>query len=246
MKIYKSKNPNKKRIGVLFILQVIFGALPAVLLLFYAFNVTPDEQSNYIGAYISAAAIVLCAFAYIILGRRYNILVSGLKGEKSLAKIAKRHKGEFYVFLNCPVQYKRNRSEIDMILVGERGIIIVEVKNHSGIISGSDSDDTWSQYKHYKDGRNTEAAMKNPIKQIIRQRDILKNILRSKGIDAWIDGAVYFSNPFTRLKLSLKNPNSIVCAGEQELDALIKNYRSPRPLLPEQVSEIKDILKTLM
>ena len=88
--------------------------------------------------------------------------------------------------------------------------------------------------------------MKNPIKQLIRQRDILKNILRAKGIDVWIDGAVYYSNPFTRLKLSIKNPNSIVCAGEGELDAFIKNYRSPKTLTREQVSQIKEILKTLM
>ena len=100
MKIYKNKNPNKFKIGALFILQVIFGALPAVLFVIFAIdnmhiaNSDPEvtaATTNYIGAYISAAAIVLCSLAYFILGRRYNVLLSGIKGEKSLEKIRIRH-----------------------------------------------------------------------------------------------------------------------------------------------------------
>lgn len=247
MKIYKKRNPNRRRIGVLFIAQVIFGTLPAILLLVFVFNTQPlAEGQSYLGAYISAAAIVLCAFAYLILGRRYNILLSGLKGEKSLAKIAKKHKGSYDIFLNCPVQYKRNRSEIDMIMVGKNGILIVEVKNHSGTISGSDSDENWCQYKHYRDGKSTEGCMKNPIKQITRQRDILKNILKSNGIDAWIDGVVYFSNPFTKLKLSLKSVNSNVCLGEKEIEKFIKGYKSPKKLSDSEIEKIKSVLRTLM
>ena len=104
----------------------------------------------------------------------------------------------------------------------------------------------WTQYKHYKDGKNTEAEMKNPLKQITRQRDILKSILHSKGIDVWIDGIVYFSNPLTRLKLTLKNKSSIVCAGEKELDSFISSYKTPRPMKQEDIDAIKEILKTLV
>ena len=253
MKIYKSRNPNKLRIGVLFAMQVIFGALPAVLFILFAIDnfrtaqANPEAvaaNTNYVSAYISAAAIVLCGIAYFILARRYNILLSGLKGERSLAKIAKRHKGSYDIFINYPIQYKRSRSEIDMILVGKKGIIIIEVKNHSGTVSGTDSDDKWVQYKHYKDGKNTEAEMKNPIKQVTRQRDILKSILHSNGVDAWIDGVVYFSNPLIRLKLSLKNKSSIVCAGEKELDSFISGYSAPRPLSKKDSEKIIEILRS--
>lgn len=255
MKIYKSRNPNKLRIGVLFVMQVVFGALPAVLFILFAIdntriaNSNPEAaaaSTNYIAAYVSAAAIVLCALAYFILGRRYNVLLSGIKGERSLEKIARRHKNNFDIFINYPIQYKRNRSEIDMIMVGKKGIIIIEVKNHSGTVCGSDSDEKWSQYKHYRDGKNTEAEMKNPIKQVTRQRDILKSILHSNGIDPWIDGVVYFSNPMIRLKLSLKNKASIVCAGEKELDKFISEYTSPRPLKKEDTEKILEVLRSQM
>ncbi|MBR5091769.1 MAG: NERD domain-containing protein, partial [Ruminiclostridium sp.] len=212
MKVYKSRNPNKFRIGALFVMQVIFGTLPAILFLIFAldymtlFSEEPEALvavPNYIGAYISAAAIVLCALAYFILGRRYNVLLSGVKGERSLEKIARRYKNEFDIFVNCPIQYKRSRSEIDMIMLGQKGLIIIEVKNHSGTLYGTDTDDKWTQYKHYKDGKSTEAEMKNPVKQLTRQRDILKSILHAHGVDVWIDSIVYFSNPLVRLKINI-------------------------------------------
>lgn len=246
MKIYKKRNPNRRKVGVLFFLQIVFGMLPAVLLLFFVFNIAPNSDTNQVGAYISAAAIVLCAFAYMILGRKYNILLSGLKGEKSMLKTVKHFKHEYDIFVNVPIRYKRNRSELDLLMVGERGIIIVEVKNHSGVINGSDGDDTWCQFKHYRDGKNTETEIKNPVKQVSRQRDILKNILRSEGIDVWIDGVVYFSNPFTKLKLQLNNPNSNVCLGEKELRQYISDYRGPKKLKKAEIERIREILVSLM
>lgn len=250
MKIHKAKNRNKRSVGILFVLQVIFGVLPAVLLVVFAMNSKAFESSavtkvgdSYIWAYVSAAAIILCGFAYIILSRKYNILLSGLKGEKILYKTAKKHKGKYHIFLNLPVRYKRNRSEIDMLMVSEKGILIIEAKNHSGTIIGSDKDEHWCQYKYYRDGHSTEAEMKNPIKQISRQRDILKNILRAEGYDVWVDGVVFFSNPFVRLKLNLSNPNSFAVSGEAELDKFINEYECSRKISREDAEDIVNILK---
>lgn len=255
MKVYKSKNPNKFRIGALFVMQVIFGTLPAILFVIFAIDTmhlaekTPEaieDVPNYIGAYVSAAAIVLCAIAYFILGRRYNVLLSGVRGERALEKIARRHRNNYDIFINCPVHYKRSRSEIDMIMLGKNGLIIIEVKNHSGTICGSDTDEKWSQYKHYRDGKNTESELKNPIKQITRQRDILKGILKANGIDVWIDCVVYFSNPLVRLKLNLKSKSSNVCSGEKELEKFISSYRSPKPICEEDVEAIRDLIRGMV
>ena len=243
MKIHKAKNINKRSVGILFVLQVIFGTLPAVLLVIFAINSGVGKSEDYLWAYISAAAIILCGFAYIILSRKYNILLSGLKGEKQLYKIAKKHKNEYHIFLNLPVRYKRNRSEIDMLMISEKGVLIVEAKNHSGTIIGGDRDDHWCQYKHYRDGHSTESEMKNPLKQLSRQRDILKNILRSNGYDVWVDGVVFFSNPFVRLKLNLSGPNSFVVSGDKELDKFISEYECTKRTSPDDIKEIVAILK---
>jgi hypothetical protein len=255
MRVYKSRNPNKIKIGALFVMQVIFGSLPAILFIIFAIDImrsstenteNPATFPNYIGAYVSAAAIVLCALAYFILGRRYNVLLSGVKGERSLERVVKRYRNEYDIFINCPVQYKRSRSEVDIIMLGRNGLIIIEAKNHSGTISGSDTDEKWVQYKHYRDGKNTEAEMKNPIKQITRQRDILKSILHAEGVDVWIDSIVYFSNPLIRLKLNLKSKSSIVCSGEKELDKFLSGYQSPKPINKKDLEKIKEILARLI
>lgn len=244
MKIHKAKNTNKRSTVVLFVLQVIFGTLPAVLFLFFALSSELGNDGDYLWAYISAAAIILCGFAYIILSRKYNILLSGLKGEKLLYKVAKKHKNDYHIFINIPVRYKRNRSEIDMLMISEKGILIVEAKNHSGTIIGSDKDECWCQYKHYKDGHSTESEMKNPMRQIARQREILKNILRSNGYaDLWIDGVVAFTNPFVSLKLNLSNTNSYVVSGEKELHRFISEYECFRKISEEDINEIVSILK---
>ncbi len=246
MKIHKAKNHNKRTTVVLFVLQVVFGTLPAVLFLFFALNSGAEPDGDYLWGYISAAAIVLCGFAYIILSRQYNILLSGLKGEKILYKVAKKHKNNYNIFLNLPVRYKRNRSEIDMLMISENGILIIEVKNHSGTIIGADKDERWCQYKNYKDGHSTESEMKNPMRQIARQRDILKNILRANGYDVWVDGVVFFSNPFVRLKLNISGANSYVVSGEKELNKFISEYECSRKMSSEDVKEIVSVLKNIL
>lgn len=244
MKIHKTKNKNKRSVGLLFVLQVIFGTLPAVLLVMFVMNI--DENSMLIGGYISAAAIILCGIAYTILGRRYNILISGLKGERALYKIAKKFKNKYHIFLNIPVRYNHNRSEIDMLMVGENGILIIEAKNHSGTICGKEKDEYWLQTKHYRDGKVTESEMYNPLRQVSRQRDILKHIFRSKGQDVWLDGVVFFSNPFVKLTLNIDGVNSYVASGEDELISFIKTYKSKKKLSAEQVDEIVRILTELV
>ncbi len=133
-----------------------------------------------------------------------------------------------------------------MLMISEKGILIIEAKNHSGTIIGGDKDENWCQYKHYKDGHSTEAEMKNPMKQIARQRDILKNILRSHGYDIWVDGVAFFSNPFVRLKLNLSNSNSYVVSGEKELCKFISEYECLRRISSEDIKEIVAILEDSM
>ncbi len=244
MKIRKAKNKNKRSVGVLFVLQVVFGTLPAVLLVLFAMNV--DENSMLVGGYISAAAIVLCGIAYTILARKYNILISGLKGERALRKIANKFKSNYHIFLNVPIRYNHNRSEIDMLMVGENGVLIVEAKNHSGTICGSEKDERWTQTKHFRDGKVTEGEMYNPLRQLARQRDILKHILQAKGQDVWLDGVVFFSNPFVKLNLNISGATSFVAEGEEELVRFVRAYKSKKKLSPEQIDEIVGIIAGLI
>jgi len=238
LRIYKSKNPNVRRLSFLFVFQVILGIVPAVLFIVYALSL--QERNVWLG--IVFISVILFSFAgYIAAGRRYNILVSGYRGERSLIRTVKKLGGDYSVFTNLPVRYKRNRSEIDLLIVGESGVLIVEVKNHSGVITGKSSDSSWIQRKYYRNGKTSEIVMDNPFSQIKRQREILKNILRSNGTDVWIDSVLFFSGTAS-LRLNLGSGDYVVNS-ENELIGFISNYKSKTPLSAEKAEKITEILR---
>lgn len=219
-KVIRCKNTNNKKIVILFILQVVCGVMPVVLL---AAFVLMKMYETKITAVIAIVLIFLCNIGYMLLARRYSILNSGRRGERDLYKTVRRLGGNNYIFCNLPVRYKRGRSELDMLIVSHKGLIIVEVKNHSGTIQGSWKSDKWEQRKYYRGGKITSQEMDNPIKQMRRQRDIVKSILNAAGEDVWIDTVLYFSSSNAKLKLNLRE-NDFVCLGGKELLNFLESY----------------------
>lgn len=219
-KVIRCKNTNNKKVFALLILQVVLGVCPVLMLIFF---VTFKMYENKITAVVIIALIFLCNLAYTILARRYNVLNSGRRGEKQLFKSIRHVDGNNIVFCNLPVRYKRGRSELDMLVINHKGIIIVEVKNHSGTIQGNWKADNWQQRKYYKNGQSTSQEMENPLKQMRRQRDIVKSILNAAGEEVWIDSVLYFSSPNAKLRLNLRE-NDYVCLGSRELLNFLNNY----------------------
>lgn len=241
-KIYKHKNKNKLKVALLFVAQIILGVLPVILLIIFIYGEFHEENK-----FVSIIFILLmfgCSTSSFYISRRYNILASGLYGEKQLLKTAKKIKGNWRIFANVPVHYKKNRSEIDLFIVSEKGVIIAEVKNHSGIISGHYNDPNWLQKKIYRDGKVTENQFYNPLRQTKLQREILKSIFRNVGIDVWIDSVLIFSSTNLKLKLVLRD-NDFVYNDTENLLKFIKDYQPKRLLSADEVKKIANIIKNL-
>lgn len=238
-KIIRGRNNNTKKVKGLFIAQVIMGVMPVLLLVFFVWKKL--YQTPIIGT-VFIILIFLCNLVYAVLARNYAVLNSGVKGERRLFRTVKKLHGTNIVFHNLPVRYKRGRSELDMLIVCHSGVLIIEVKNHSGTISGSWRDEKWTQRKHYRDGKVTETQMDNPIKQMRRQRDIVKSILNSAGEDVWIDSVLYFSSPSARLKLSLRE-NDYVCCESAELLDFLRNYDHGETLSKTRMENIARIMR---
>lgn len=218
-KVIRCKNTNNKRIVALLVLQVFMGVSPVLLLISFVMFRLYEHK---IIAIVIIVLIFLCNAAYVILARRYNVLNSGRRGEKQLYKTVKHLSGNNIIFCNLPIRYKRGRSEVDMLIISHRGVIIVEVKNHSGTIQGSWKSEKWEQRKFYRD-KTATLQMDNPIKQMRRQRDIVKSILNAAGEDVWIDTVLYFSSSNAKLKLNLRE-NDYVCLGSRELLRFLEDY----------------------
>lgn len=237
-KIIKCHNINNKKIFGLLVAQVACGVMPVLLLAaFLAFRL----YENKVLALVDIALIFLCNVGYTLLGRRYNVLSSGRRGERTLYKTVRHLKGNNIIFCNLPVRYKRGRSEVDMLIISHKGIIIVEVKNHSGTIQGGWRSDKWEQRKYYRSGKVTAQEIDNPIKQMRRQRDIVKSILNAAGEDVWIDTALYFSNAGAKLRLNLRE-SDYVCLGSKELMHFLETYDRGEVLSRSQMEKYASIL----
>lgn len=238
-KIIRGRNVNTKKVKALFIAQVVMGVMPVLLLVLFVWK---QLYHTPVIAVIFIVLIFLCNVAYAVLARNYAVLNSGVKGERRLFHTVKKLHGTNIVFHNLPVRYKRGRSELDMLIISHSGVLIIEVKNHSGTISGSWNDEKWTQRKHYRDGKVTETFMDNPIKQMRRQRDIVKSILSAAGEDVWIDSVLYFSSPNARLKLSLRE-NDYVCSESAELLEFLRGYERGETLSKTRMENIARILR---
>lgn len=105
--IYKHGYDNFKKITVLFILQIILGVLPVVLLVIY---IGFSLYSNVVLGYTFIVIMAIAAALNFTITKRYNVLLSGFRGEKSLMKTVKKLGSEYTVFANVPVRYKKKQK----------------------------------------------------------------------------------------------------------------------------------------
>ncbi|MCL2077905.1 MAG: NERD domain-containing protein [Oscillospiraceae bacterium] len=244
MRIYKNKNPYYKSFIIISAARITLIALPVLILIFYRWKIGGE---NYLAGFVFAALLTLIIFAYLLLSRHYRILLSGYRGEQKLFKIIKginRNTDSFEcsVFINLPLRYKNNRSEADMLIVGERGILLIEVKNHSGIITGEESHDFWFQHKRFSE--KTKKKMLNPVFQLKRQRGIIKSLLRTHGVEAWVENVLFFSNPNVKLNIKL-GKNNRAFSNKDELIKFINNLKPQTPLTREKCLKITDIIRRM-
>lgn len=236
-KVIRCKNANNKRLIMLAVFQIVLGVAPVLLLITFVWF---KLYEILITAIIFIVLIGSCNWGYALLSRRFNVLNSGRLGEKDLYNTVRRLGGNNVIFCNLPIRYKRGRSETDVLIIGQNGIVIIEVKNHSGTIQGSWKADKWEQRKLYRN-QSSVTEMDNPIKQMRRQRDIVKSIFNAAGEDVWVDTVLYFSNVNAKLRLTLRE-NDYVCQGSRELLHFLENHKQSKPLSEAQIKRYTEIL----
>ncbi|MBR3244967.1 MAG: NERD domain-containing protein [Parasporobacterium sp.] len=191
--------------------------------------------------YLIAALIVLFVgiLIAVLLLRKRSVpphKAAGNAGEEAAAAVIKRIlQKRDYCGRNVPVSFGGQKTELDFVIVNRNGVFIIEVKNYSGKISGEEEALQWKKSKTSQGGKTYEKFIENPIPQVKREEYILGNFLRSKGINVWVNGYIYFvrnNRPFqSRYLLNSGN----------EIDMAI--HKKPDSLLNEKT--IEHIVKTL-
>lgn len=83
-------------------------------------------------------------------------------------------KGYSRLLSNIYVPYKNKTSEIDVLLIHEKGIFVIESKNYFGWIFGSENQQYWTQMIN----QHTKERFYNPIKQNRTHINALSNYLK--------------------------------------------------------------------
>ena len=97
----------------------------------------------------------------------------GTVGESIVAReINKLPEQEYKIFNNFYLKTKKGNSQIDHVIVSIYGIFVIETKNYSGWIFGSENQEYWTQTIY-----NHKNKFRNPIKQNWSHVYILREIL---------------------------------------------------------------------
>jgi len=142
--------------------------------------------------YFLPIMIFLVLASYFV--KRGMIFKFGAKGE-NLGVIQALHLPEgYHVFTNVTISYQNYSQETDLIIVGMKGVYVVEVKNHNGKIVGDAEATQWMQHKVGRGGGRYAKKINNPVKQVKGQVYKLSKFLKEQGINVWVEGIILFTN----------------------------------------------------
>ncbi|MBP5662199.1 MAG: NERD domain-containing protein [Clostridia bacterium] len=113
----------------------------------------------------------------------------GRRGERAAERLIRSAlREDDALFTNVSVSYENRRAELDDVIVNKFGVFVIEVKNYSGRLSGSEDEYEWTKI-HISEGGNAYCkTVKNPIRQVKREVYILAKYLDYYGVSVWVDG----------------------------------------------------------
>ena len=155
----------------------------------------------------------------------------GRRGEKLVAERLRKGLPDEYLMLHdvyLPLP-DGTTAQIDHIIVSQYGIFVVETKNYSGWIFGSEGDREWTQ-----SFPNKKSRFKNPIRQNYRH---ICALAESLGIDkSYFHGVVAFTGNCT---FKTDMPEGVVYS--RNAADYIRSFRQPL-IKSEQVGEIVSMI----
>ena len=131
---------------------------------------------------------------------------------------------EYRRFHDLIIPASNGTTQIDHLLVSPYGLFIVETKNLSGWIFGSEDQRNWTQVLHRK-----KYSFQNPLRQTFRQKKVLADFLNID--ESLIHTVVYFVGD---CKFKTPMPANVMQSG---LGRHIKQFRN-RILLPEDIDRV--------
>ena len=178
--------------------------------------------------------------------QKIDKLKSGVEGEESTVDFLTSLPESYNIVSNAIVTLEGRQGEIDNVVIGPNGVFVIETKNRNGNITGSHLDNKLTQYKVGRGGTPYTNEFYNPIKQVSTHVYLLSNMLKQAGINIWVQGVVYFSNPNADVNVDFEYKKIPVFSysddGEREMYSYITEYETEKSLTDEEITKIVNIL----
>lgn len=142
---------------------------------------------------------------------------------------------EDVLLTNVELSFDGKPTEIDNLIINSNGVFIIEAKNYSGILYGTEADYEWTKVKISEGGQMYQKMVKNPIKQVNRQIYILANKLKQAGVEVWVEGFVFL------VERNSPVDSPYVLSSRREIDEAI-HTRGQQRLSPREIRRIQRIL----
>lgn len=147
--------------------------------------------------------VILVALAAVAI-RRYKIRKLGLEGEKKVASILRKFAGirSYKVINDLYLPLYDKTTQIDHVLIGFFGILVIETKNHAGSVYGDPKKKEWTQIIGSQ--KNT---LYNPLMQNQAHIDCIRHIMGQENLyNVPIESLVVFSKRKVELYIPKKLP----------------------------------------
>lgn len=168
--------------------------------------------------------------------KKYKTFRAGAAGESDLLRQIRQLPNTYHVFTNFLIREQGIVDEIDFVVVGERGVFVVEGKNHIGRIVGTADAVEWQQHKLGKESKPYVKKMANPVRQTEWHTINLARLLKNYGLHTVIKGILVFTNP--KVTLAVEPVSLTLLKGSAAVNPFILQYQSPHKPDKNQVKAL--------
>jgi len=235
--LYKGKNNLGSKANRSLIAGI--GSFIVVIAAFYIIFAQQVQVNKWY--YFLPIMVFMVLASYFI--KRGIIFGFGAKGEELGLTQALNLPEGYHVFTNVTISYDNYSQETDLIIVGMKGVYIIEVKNHNGKIVGDAEDAEWMQYKVGRGGGRYSKKIHNPVKQVKGQVYKLSKFLKEQGINVWVEGVILFTND--KVSVNVNNSSIPILFPAKRLSHYILTCRNRQYLNKNLINKVVEMIATI-
>ncbi len=173
--------------------------------------------------------LIGCAVMVVLLItaiKRAGPLKGGYAGEKNTLAELKKLPDNYIVISDLLIERMDKKVQTDFLVVSDSSVFIIESKNYSGIVSGNDKSNSFTQTQQLNNGKEHTKTVKNSNLQVIQQSEMIKAILSDSKISAYVIPVLYFSNPSAQIEVTSDLVKIVVSSSDPLDNNLISTITS--------------------